>query len=170
VKLVDPDGRMQRDEQGKLIAKEKDEIILRQHPSGYATFFEVFYLFTDDETEISAWMNLGLENHEFDSNCHGYTFADGEYWIESNQVRKILEGDNYKSVDTPQEGDIVVYWDNRGGAAHSAKVVSVDQEGGVQVEGISGIRDTDVRRTTLEEAWPFPATPQFYRKENGVEQ
>jgi hypothetical protein len=161
---------MQRDEEGKLVAEEEvGEIAPRQHGSGKATLFETFNLFTDDGTAIEVWANLGLENNEFDSNCHGYTFADGEYWMQPSEVENVLKGDNYKPVDIPQEGDVVVYWDKKGEAVHSAKVVVVDQSG-VQVDGISGIRDTDVRRTTVENAWPLPSTPKFYRKEVEIEQ
>jgi hypothetical protein len=160
---------MQRDDQGKLIAKETDEISPRVHVSGEESTFETFSLFAENGTGITAFKNLEKERREFDTNCHGYTFGDGEYWIQPDQVMDILRGDSYKRVDTPQEGDVIVWWDSKGDAVHSAKVVSVSQAA-IEVEGISGIRDIEARRTTVENAWPNPATPQFYRKEVGIEE
>jgi hypothetical protein len=155
---------MQRDDQGNLIVERTNEIEFKQHPSGYATFFEDVFLFTDDGTIIMVWENLGEGNHKFDTNCHGYTFADGEFWIEPNQVDSILCGDNYENVDSPQVGDIVIYRDKTGEAVHSAKVVSVSDTS-VEVEGISGIRDTMAVRTNVEDAWPRPSTFSYYRQE-----
>jgi hypothetical protein len=48
-------------------------------------------------------------------------------------------------------------------AEHSAKVVSVgDAE--IEVEGISGIQ-TEVMRSSIEDAWLDPATIEYYRQE-----
>jgi hypothetical protein len=52
----------------------------------------------------------------------------------------ILRGDSYKHVNTPQEGDVVVWWDSNGDAVHSAEVVSVSDTV-TEAEGISGTRD-----------------------------
>lgn len=54
-------------------------------------------------------------------NCHGHSFVDGAYWIDSPQVQTILD-DDYTLITTPQAGDIVIYRTN-GAVVHSARWV-----------------------------------------------
>jgi len=44
-----------------------------------------------------------------ESNCHGWVFADGHYWIDGDEVDPILEDNGYTQVSTPQSGDLIVY-------------------------------------------------------------
>jgi RHS repeat-associated protein len=61
----------------------------------------------------------------FHTNCHGYTLLNGQYWVQPNQVPRLLAIEGYTPVDESevQSGDIVVYYDMHGGAAHSAQVL-----------------------------------------------
>ncbi|MCG8462111.1 MAG: hypothetical protein MI919_37990, partial [Holophagales bacterium] len=74
------------------------------------------------------------------TNCHGVTFADGEYWIDNDQVDDILAGDNYKPVSgAARRGDIVIYR-NQGRVVHSATVTALDSNGQAQtVSGLGGL-------------------------------
>ncbi len=62
--------------------------------------------------------------------CHGYTFTDGDKWINNNQVQKILNDNGYKehAAGKVVVGDIVVYRKD-GGITHSGIVTAVDKTG-----------------------------------------
>jgi hypothetical protein len=59
-----------------------------------------------------------------DYDCHGYTFLDGDRWIDDDQVPTILAENGYSETSTPVVGDIVVYW-NGGQPKHSGKITEV---------------------------------------------
>jgi RHS repeat-associated protein len=68
-------------------------------------------------------------------NCHGYTFANSEYWIGSG-VEAILKGDNYKLITgSDKTGARVASW---GGDVHTAKVNSVSSGNVSSVTGKLG--------------------------------
>lgn len=57
------------------------------------------------------------------SNCHGWVFAGGRYWVEGKQVDAILSENGYVVVTTPQPGDLVIYREGEdNGVSHSALV------------------------------------------------
>ena len=59
-----------------------------------------------------------------DYDCHGYTFLQGDRWINDDQVEAILHDNGYAVTATPAVGDIVVY--RTGGAiTHSGVIVEV---------------------------------------------
>src|SRR5262245_101697 len=68
-----------------------------------------------------------------ESNCHGWVFADGHYWIDSDQIDDILEDNCYAEVSTPQVDDVIVYR-TAGGVAHTGIVRQVSADGSVVVE------------------------------------
>ena len=43
------------------------------------------------------------------SNCHGWVFTGGKYWIAGAEVDRILADNAYKVIVDPQPGDLVVY-------------------------------------------------------------
>jgi surface antigen len=63
--------------------------------------------------------------------CHGWTFACGQKWINSDQVQKILDDNGYTITNTPQVGDLVVYKDSNGNITHTGIVKEVDKDGKV---------------------------------------
>ncbi len=68
------------------------------------------------------------------SNCHGWVFTGGRYWIGSREVEHILAGNHYRPVEDPKPGDLVVY--RSGGAIVHTGVVRYIAEGQpVIVEG-----------------------------------
>ena len=96
--------------------------------------------------------------HNF--NCHGLTFAQGQFAISNDQVARILE-DDYTRVDiasgaTPQAADVVIYFDSREitpenprGIVHSATVSITDGTlSGTMVSGLGGI-NTESRTTPI---------------------
>jgi RHS repeat-associated protein len=99
---------------------------------------EVWSVNTDDgSATITLWKNTtgGAAGTNYTFNCHGYTFGNSEYWINS-QVDDILRGDGYKLI-TSQDKSLarVAYW---GGDIHSAKVNTVSGGTVTQVTGKLG--------------------------------
>lgn len=68
------------------------------------------------------------------SNCHGWVFTGGKYWLSPDAVESILAGNNYYPVSDPRAGDVVIY--RQGGKiSHSALVNSARPGRPVMVEG-----------------------------------
>jgi len=63
--------------------------------------------------------------------CHGWTFTNGEKWINNDQVQKILDDNGYVGVPSGQVqvGDLVVYRDEYGNITHTGIVTAVDENG-----------------------------------------
>jgi hypothetical protein len=57
-------------------------------------------------------------------NCHGYTFTDGDVWINDDQVQNILDDNGYSVTTDPVVGDIVIYTES-GGITHSGVITEV---------------------------------------------
>jgi hypothetical protein len=121
---------MTRDENGVLVFQPEGEVSKDYHASGKSAMTQDGWLYTDDGIPVAASTNRDISEPGFDTNCHGYTFGDGQYWINPDQVPKILEGDDYENILDPKAGDIVVYYENRK-AIHSAKVVDVRKKYGL---------------------------------------
>lgn len=56
-----------------------------------------------------------------ESNCHGWVFTGGQYWVRSEDVQSILDDNGYAPVTTPRAGDLVIYR-NAVGVAHTGVV------------------------------------------------
>ena len=125
VRYVDPDGKLQREGDDQLKREDIgfDEDIIRK--DGEEISRKMVNLFTDDGTPVLAWENFSPKLPDYNTNCHGYTFADGKFWIEDAQT--IIEHDGYQKVSIPQKGDVVVYYDSHGTAVHSATVIKVEE-------------------------------------------
>lgn len=68
------------------------------------------------------------------SNCHGWVFTGGRFWISGAEVERILEDNRYQAHSEPRPGDLVVYR-NSEGVLHTALVRYVTQGLPVMVEG-----------------------------------
>ena len=70
------------------------------------------------------------------SNCHGWVFTGGRFWLSSEGVDLILAENGYAVVTDPRPGDLGVYRDpGQGPAAHSSVVRYVAPGMPVLVEG-----------------------------------
>ena len=121
-------------------------------------------MLADDGTPIQAFQNRSGDSG-FDTDCHGNTFADGDYWISNDQVDKVLTGDSYQQVDSPNTGDVAVYKDANGQVLHSTTVVGTKNDGTLMVEGLGGL-ETETSVTTAADAWSDDATIEYYTKPN----
>jgi len=56
------------------------------------------------------------------SNCHGWVFTGGRYWVRDADVDQILADNGYHETTEPQAGDLIVYRGASGEVAHTAVV------------------------------------------------
>jgi len=117
VNAVDPEGLLKRDPNTNKVIFEHSHYqtdVIR----GYNIRFEYGYATTDDGNYKILMSKIVRTNSSeegkkiedgFEQNCIGFTFADGEFWIQPNQVEKILIGDNYKLTVAPVVGGIATY-------------------------------------------------------------
>jgi hypothetical protein len=56
------------------------------------------------------------------SNCHGWVFTNGNYWISPKDVESILKENHYEAVATPQVGDLAIYHEDSDVLLHSGIV------------------------------------------------
>ncbi|QDU22785.1 MFS transporter [Urbifossiella limnaea] len=68
------------------------------------------------------------------SNCHGWVFTGGRYWVSGVEVDQILDDNGYAQVTVPQPGDLVVYR-TAGVVTHTGVVRYVTSGMPVLVEG-----------------------------------
>lgn len=136
----------QRDANGNILATKIEGKSNSQHFGDYEIFFQEYQI---DGTDIIAYKVvkvLDINNNEmssipdeFKSNCHGYTFADGQFWFndpyttslrdpnynEMAGFESMLRSDTfYTSGVSKSEADAAVIWTNNGDGWmwHSAKI------------------------------------------------
>lgn len=83
-----------------------------------------------DERNILAgydWENRVIHRSPADdeSNCHGWVFTGGKYWVVSSDVMTIVTQNGYRRVRVPMPGDLVVYKRDDGSISHTGIVRSV---------------------------------------------
>jgi hypothetical protein len=73
------------------------------------------------------------------SNCFGWIFTGGRYWLNDTAVETILEDNGYATVQTPAAGDLIVYRGDRNEIIHTGLVLGVFDDGLVLIESKWGI-------------------------------
>lgn len=165
----DSDGKVIRDKDGNIVFVASGSPVTVTHPGGRSAEMQMGYIFADDGTKIEVYQNLSTDKG-FDCDCHGVTFADGDYWINNDQVVSLLAGDDYKnisSLEDAQVGDVAIYSDKNGEVQHSVTIVKIDPETGeITVEGLGGL-EVETHRDNLHDAWPVAGTQIYiFRKDN----
>jgi RHS repeat-associated protein len=124
----------------------------------------------DDGTPFDGLRDTG---GPYQSNCHGYTFADGRYWINDDQVQTILDGDGYRPISANEatNDDVAIYRQQRGDApadddpiVHSGRVTGRDS-GGILVTSKNGPGEVSTRHG--EGGYNIPGGPirvQYYHR------
>lgn len=92
-----------------------------------------------EESELLQDMHVTMRiiQHEAasdDSNCHGWVFTGGKYWVLGKSVETILQQNQYEATKSPRPGDLVIYR-NEAKVAHTAIVRYVTEGMPVLVEG-----------------------------------
>jgi len=77
---------------------------------------------------------IATETGTLASNCHGWVFTGGRYWVHGDAVDRIVKDNGYREVKVPRAGDLVVYRQGDGKVMHSGVVRYVDERGGALVE------------------------------------
>src|SRR6185503_14107368 len=93
------------------------------------------------------------------ANCHGWVFTGGWFGIAGQDVDKILLDNDYDRVEQPRPGDLVIYRDTEGRAAHSG-IVRLAEGDLVLVESKWGAQARYLHRL-LDQA--YATTYEFYR-------
>jgi hypothetical protein len=82
------------------------------------------------------------------SNCFGWVFAEGRYWLDNDQVETILHENGYALASTATPGDLAVYRNAEGLIHHAAVVRAVCDDGTILVEGKWGWMGVYLHRLT----------------------
>ena len=112
-------------------------------------------------TEARAIRTAEADGH---SNCHGWVFAGGRYWVRSEVVDEILHDNGYLEAANPRVGDVVVYRDTDGKILHSGVVRGTSDDGHILVESKWGPLG---RFMHLADDQPYPGAPTFYHSRRG---
>lgn len=153
VMLVDIDGKVVRDEDGKIKLDAIEERV-ESHPGDMfkVNVSLIFgYIYADDGRRIEAFKN-NSSDERFTTNCHGCTFADGEYWINDDQVNNLLEGDGYQmrlfSDISPSDIVVFVGWNEEMGihVVHSETVSKVSGKD-IWVRGLGGLQTEQTEKS-----------------------
>jgi hypothetical protein len=95
------------------------------------------------------------------TNCFGWVFAQGRYWLPDAGVGPILADHAYRPVTDPRPGDVAVYRDARTGhPVHAAVVRYVTEGQPVIVEGKWGWMGVFLHEA---ERSPYGVTYAYYR-------
>ena len=157
VMYIDPDGSVIRDRNGKIKYYSDGTLVRATHPSGSTAILERGYIYANDGTQIEVLKNIGYASDGWNTNCHGTTFADGEYWLNNEQVPLLLNGDWYTVVkqEEAQSGDAILYLGDDGSTEieHSMTIVSTDGTlEGTQVAGLGGL-ETETKTVNASSRW-----------------
>lgn len=95
----------------------------------------------EDMPDGFEWRAIAASAGRAEANCHGWVFADGDYWIPTESVDTILRDNGYEWIAAPAPGDLIIYRDERGRPIHSGIVKAVGDGGFVLVESKWGLLD-----------------------------
>jgi hypothetical protein len=94
------------------------------------------------------------------SDCHGWVFADGQWWMLGRVLKTILEDNGYAAVDEPAAGDLVIYRDGPHEVTHSGVVYAVAPNRRVLIESKWAWLGTHLHRP---DDHPYGGRPTYYR-------
>src|SRR5262249_2486744 len=69
------------------------------------------------------------------TNCHGWVFTGGRFWVPGDAVGLILSENGYQQVSDPQPGDLAVFHNSSGQFTHTAVVRYIAEGMPVLIEG-----------------------------------
>jgi hypothetical protein len=72
------------------------------------------------------------------SNCFGWIFTNGEYWLDSGDIDRILHDNGYMAVESPAPGDLIIYRARDNTILHCGLVRAVESDGLVIIESKLG--------------------------------
>jgi len=164
VRFVDPDGKIIRNTKGNIVYATNGDRGIFEHPSGSKATLEIGYVFADDGTPVQVFKNIDGEAG-WNTNCHGTTFTDGQYWLNNDQVPTLLDGYKKIKIEKAKVGDKIVYH-GESNSEHSMTITKTDGTmKGTEVYGQGGLEvENHIDKTN--EAWSKPQNSTVVRKEN----
>jgi hypothetical protein len=97
--------------------------------------------------ETAFWENSFLVQGNWDShvirrvpaedtcNCHGWVFSGGRYWMNPDDVARILKENGYQLISDPKPGDLAIYYSGSSDDIAHTAVVKGSLTDDVLVEG-----------------------------------
>ena len=73
------------------------------------------------------------------ANCHGWVFTEGKYYLECDDVERILADNGYVLCQSPEPGDLIVYRNPSGGISHTGLVQGIYLGGMVVIDSKWGL-------------------------------
>ena len=140
LKYTDPDGRILRDENGNIVYKTSGllrTLDFELNEQIYPVKVEIGFIYSNNSTPIEVFKNM-TDDLRWTTNCHGTTFANGEYWIDAD-VNKLIENKDYTEVSKTDAmtNDIVVYSTEKVKNQHSMTIINI-QNDNITVYGQDG--------------------------------
>jgi hypothetical protein len=111
--------------------------------------------------EARAIRTAEVDGH---SNCHGWVFAGGRYWLTADGVEEILRDNGYREAANPRAGDVVVYREPSGKVLHSGVVRGTSDDGRILVESKWGALGRFIH---IADDQPYPGSATFYHSRRG---
>lgn len=122
------------------------------------------FLHMSDGSKMVAYRNA-TDKLDYDTNCHGYSMADGKFVVVDPDMQDWLENTPHMGkVDDPQQGDLVIYRNTDGKIVHSAistgdgmvlmaagSIVYDNHIQSTPLGGVAGI--SKATRVPVEEGW-----------------
>lgn len=168
LKYYDSDGRIIRDSYTKKIVFIPTGIESMTHGSEnkeVGTVAKVGFIYTNKNRAIKVYQNYDPDKNDgYNTNCHGTTFLDGEYWLNDPADVKAILDDEYKLVDftknvTIEKNDVVIYSEKDAetgffNIVHSMTVKSKDNSkfSDIIVYGQGGMEKKNSKKK-ISEAW-----------------
>jgi hypothetical protein len=120
--------------------------------------WEADYLLKDPRY-AQQFIRTGPPNEVY--NCHGWTFTRGRRALDITEVKMLLNNGLYRKVDSPESGDIVIYYDSQGDICHSGVIKATGRNGFVLVESKWGTAGRFLHMLRLPKVH---ASYEFYRR------
>jgi RHS repeat-associated protein len=159
VRFIDTDGRLKKEADGSFSFDPKGKVKKDFNNGSGDNEMQRGYVYANDGHKFEAWDNVG-KSSLYQADCHGVTFAGGEYWINNDQVEGILKHDGYtkfKKGDKAEVGDVAIF-KSGGDVVHSMTVTGVDENG--KPTELSGLGGTQKKSSS---ASPDAAASEFSR-------
>ena len=152
VNRLDPYDSFQKDQNNDLVITPTGKNIFSAFTK---TEYHSYFLQTKKGTPIVVYQASPTRRWRYKSNCHGYTFLNGDYWLRNAQVEQILSDDGWVIVAGAevQPKDVAIYRDPAGMIVHSATVVGKDRMGHVLVDSKNGY-DLDLKAARAAQIVP----------------
>jgi hypothetical protein len=137
---LDPYDSFLKDANGDLIITPTGTNI---HARSTQSVYQGYMLKTQKGNPIVVYQETPSRRQRHKSNCHGYTFLAGDYWLMGPQIEQVLNDNDWAPLHERRvrRGDVAVYRNLKGAIVHTARVVGRDDDGHILVNSKNGFDD-----------------------------